>query len=56
MKECGGKTKVTFHKASDQTSNLHIAVKTLSQMNVDEILTQGGKDTALSLHNIQAIR
>lgn len=30
MKQCGKKIKVTFHKASDSTSNLYEAVKTLS--------------------------
>ena len=30
MKQCGGKIKATFHKASDSTSNLYEAVKTLT--------------------------
>jgi copper homeostasis protein CutC len=29
-KECGGKTKITFHKASDYTTNLSETIKTLS--------------------------
>lgn len=51
--ECGNKMKFVFHKASDQTSSLSSSVKLLSEMGVDEILTQGGKAPALSPTNIQ---
>lgn len=43
MRECGGKVKVTFHKASDHTSNLTETLKMLDTIGVQEVLTQGGK-------------
>lgn len=46
-----GKTKVTFHKASDFT-NLPETIKVLSELKVDEVLTQGGRESALSTGNI----
>jgi copper homeostasis protein CutC len=30
IKECGGKTKITFHKASDYASDLSQTIRTLS--------------------------
>lgn len=47
---------MTFHKASDHTSKLVNAIKALADLGVDEVLTQGGKGSALSSANIEAIR
>jgi copper homeostasis protein CutC len=35
VKECGGKMKVTFHKASDYTNNLCETAKILEKIGVD---------------------
>jgi copper homeostasis protein CutC len=54
-KECGGKTKITVHKASDYTTDLPETIRTLSQMGVNEVLTQGGQNGILSLSNCSVI-
>jgi copper homeostasis protein len=38
---------VTFHKAFDQTRDLHDAIDSLIELGVDRVLTSGGRPTAL---------
>jgi copper homeostasis protein CutC len=49
VRECSGKTRVTFHKASDLTPDLSQAILSLQKLGVDEVLTQGGRNSIVSM-------
>ena len=53
MEEVGGKVSVTFHKASDSTSDLLKTVHLLEKYGVNRVLTQGG--TTPILQNLETL-